>query len=59
MHTHMHTQAPLAAKESEAANKHRCLTSQRDAEAQVCMNNHVDTHTQRDRHTAAYIHQPH
>ena len=54
--THMHTQAPLAAKESEPANKQRCLTSQLDAEAQVFMRLRTCTHTHAHAHARAYVH---
>ena len=50
----MHTQAPLAAKESEAADKLRCLTAQLDAEAQVFMRLHKCTHTHA--HAHAHVH---
>ena len=54
VHTHVHTQAPLAANESEAADKPRCLTSQRDAEAQVCMRLRMCTHTHAHAPARAY-----
>ena len=56
VYTHMHTQAPLAAKESEAADKLRCLTSQLDAEAQVFMRLRTCTHTHAHAHARAYAH---
>ena len=56
MHTHMHTQAPLAAKESEAADKHRCLTSHRDAEAPVFMRVYARARAPMHMHTHMHMH---
>ena len=56
VYTHMHPQEPLAAKESEAADKLRCLTSQLDAEAQVFMRLRTCTHTHSHAHARAYAH---
>merc|ERR1712185_354647 len=56
VHTHMHTQAPLAAKEGEAADELRRLASQLDAEAQVCMRLRTCTHTHAHAHARAYAH---
>ena len=56
MCTHTHKQAPLAAKESETADKLRCLTSQHDAEAQVFISLRTCTHTNAHARTRAYAH---